>query len=282
MNQLERIADYINLNVSQNISIDRKELASDLIEFLKESLKIASHSEILVAGLGNGVLVKELAAKSELVIVVEQSFELLKHFADKENKLVQSGRVRLINGDLSSLPIDYYSLPMIVCVDYLDFQNVAQVLDEFKRVIDFEGILLFGGIVLHSEDIEGVYDELYRKIMPMHNDFYLPDDFMTVMKLKQFNQVEQKVVYDTVQLERLASFGRDNSAAFDFSFDESYLFYVDENRALFESLYAYNGTTVNEPYLLGIYRSLKPEKENYEHEVDEYLKRVGRGGEDEE
>lgn len=278
MNYTEKISRYIELNLKENLTIERATCSRKQSDFISKAFEAYKPESVLKAGLGNGELLLEMAAKGIKVTVVEPSINVIKMFIDKNSDNALMDNIQFINGDLNSLPVDYYAFGMIVCMDYLDFQNTAAVFDEFKRAIDFEGILVLGGIVLHNDDIDGVYDDFYHIIMPMHNDFYLTTDLNTVLGLKHFSFIQNEVFNLPVELEGYKNFARNHGAVFSFSEYSKADSFMKENRTQLAEMYEYDGNTVAEHYLLSLYKSEKPEKQEYEKEVEEYKRKTGRAG----
>ncbi|MBN2436435.1 MAG: class I SAM-dependent methyltransferase [Spirochaetes bacterium] len=278
MNYTEKISRYIELNLKENLTIEREICNKKQHDFVSKAVEIYRPESVLKAGLGNGQLLLKMAEVGIKVTVVEPSIEVINNFVIKNKDNVLIDNIQFINGDLNSLPVDYYAFGMIVCMDYLDFQNTAAVFDEFKRAIDFEGVLVLGGIVLNNDDIDGIYDDLYHIIMPMHNDFYLPTDLNTVLGLKHFSFIQNEVFNIPVELESYKSFAKKYGAEFSFSKYNKADQFIEENRAQLAKMYEYDGNGAVEHYLLSLYKSEKPEKQEYEKEVEDYKRKTGRAG----
>ncbi|MDA3901392.1 MAG: class I SAM-dependent methyltransferase [Spirochaetes bacterium] len=278
MNYTEKISRYIALNLGENLTIERAVCYQKQMDFIRKTLDAYKPESVLKAGLGDGAILSALAETGVRVAVVEPNIDIIKQYCEKNSEKPFFNKIQFINGDLNSLPVDYYAFKMIICVDYLDFQNTASVFDEFKRAIDFEGILVLGGIVLHKDDIEGVYDDFYHMIMPMHNDFYLPADLTTVLGLKHFSFVQNEFFDTTVEIETYKNFAAKYGSEFSFTEHKKVDEFIEENRVQLASLYDYDGSQVSEHYLLSLYRSEKPEKDDYEKEVEDYKRKTGRAG----
>ncbi len=276
MTHTEKICEYIKINIQNNISIERNEHAGAAGMFLEKQCRIHSPGVIVKAGLGKGDLVLELAEMSKTLIVIEPEISLIKDFFARYSEDPRIEKTRFVNGDLHNLPLDWYCGDMIVCVDYLDFHNIALVLDEFKRISEFEGVLVLAGTVLHADDIDGLYDELFRRMMPLHNDFYIPDDLRTVLALKHFKFLDNSCISVPVHIPAYKKFGTDFVEETGGSEGPDSMEYMEENRDFFENMYGYKDNTLTELYEISVYRSEKPEKKEYEEEVAEYTRKLGR------
>ena len=51
-------------------------------------------------------------------------------------------------------------------MDNLDFLESGNVVDEFRRATQFEGVLFLSGPVLNDEDIDGIYDDFMKSGIP--------------------------------------------------------------------------------------------------------------------
>lgn len=279
MTHREKICEYIRMNVHKGVSIEPKEHVEAASLFLEKQLRIHSPEKIVKLGLGTGALLFDLAEAAKYLVVIEQDLALIQEFIKKNSDDPRLAKVYFISADFHSIPLDWYCADMIVCTDYLDFHNVAMVLDECKRISEFEGILVIAGAVLHDDDIDGVYDELFRKIMPLHNDFYIPGDLRTVLKLKHFKFLDNSVVRLPVDLDKYTTFGRELSLLIGSDSCEACDDYIKENSDAFSLFYELDGSRMREIYEISVYRSEKPEKKEYEEEVAEYTRRLGRGAE---
>ncbi|MFW6365505.1 MAG: class I SAM-dependent methyltransferase, partial [Spirochaetota bacterium] len=276
MNHLEKICEYIRESRRTGITIERSSHLDVARQFIMKQCRLFQPEVVVKAGLGAGSLVLDLADEAELVVVIEPDFEALADFIRQHGGDPKFDRIRVINGDLHDLPLDWYCTDMIVCVDYLDFHNVAAVLDEFKRIVDFEGYLVLATPVLHDDDIDGVYDELFRKIQPLHNDYYVPLDLRTVLGLKKFKELDSTVSEVQLDLDDIVVLGKTVSSRTGTATDDSYMEYIEQNSEAFGEMYKRDGQLLYERYEASAYRSEKPGKKEYDEEVAEYTRRMGR------
>ena len=226
---------------------------NDVIEMYKPKV-------VVKAGLGSGRIILDILEfkKDIVLVVVEPSLRVIEQFIkdNSDNSLLEE--LRFINGDFLRFPVDYYAADLIISVDNLDIQETAPVIDEFKRALQFDAHLLFAGIVLDDDDLDGVFDDYMRIISPMHNDFYLKDDLKTFMDLKEFSFIKGKMEQfdcnlDELKLNMKKLYGPpagDPDA------------FVEDNRNVFDELYELNDNTVKVPYFTGLFMRRKIRTEN--------------------
>lgn len=189
MSRFNEIVKFIDFELMKNQVIEPVNRREIVKERIYKSIKTFNPDMIIKIGIGFGDLLLDIAQKTEYVLVVEPSRNAINVFLEKnkDNSLLK--KINFINGEFNNLPVDYYVAKMVICVDYLDFIESGVAIDEIKRVLDFEGIFFFGGVVLNKSDIEGVYDDFVHLLDPLHNDYYLPGDFKTLMELKDFSTI---------------------------------------------------------------------------------------------
>ena len=123
-------------------------------------------------------------------------------------------------------------------------------------------IAIFGGIVLHDEDVEGLYDEFIHSVHPMHNDYYLESDLDTFMKLKDFSKLDDQVETYSFDAEQYVSYwkgypGNSNDVDKDVS-----LKILTDNAEIFSSLYSFDGKgQMKERYMTALFRKNEYKKE---------------------
>ena len=159
-----------------------------VLERLLDVVRSYRPGVIVKAGIGSGGILESLARESEAcLVVVEPSASRVSEFLGAHQGDESAKNIRFIVGDFHDFPIDYYKADLLVCIDLLDLFNASRCLDEFKRALQFEGVLFLAGVVLEDRDVEGVYDDFVRSVSPLHNDFYLEEDLMTFLELKEFS-----------------------------------------------------------------------------------------------
>lgn len=252
MSRLTDVVKFINFDMSKNLIFEPQVRFEALRDRLFDTVKTYNPGVIVKAGIGGGKLLAELAETFKArIVAVEPSAALIDGFLLKYGDSEAVKRISIINGDFHQFPVDYYKADMLVCADYLDIFDMGKCIDQFKIALQFEGIFFYGGTILADDDMEGIYDDFMRLANPLHNDYYLMDDFKTVMTLKDFSFVKSMVM----------KFSRDLRSALDYygvffggDTREAPREFLREHRAAFEELYGLTGDEIiTEQYLIGIY-----------------------------
>ena len=258
MSRLNDVVRLINFDRGKNLIFEPQVRFEALRDRLFDTVKTYNPGVIVKAGIGNGRLLSELAESvKSRIVAVEPSTELIADFRERYCTTDAGKRISIIQGDLRGFPVDYYKADMLICTDYLDLFDLGKCLDEFKIALQFEGIFFYGGVVLADQDLEGFYDDFMRVLNPLHNDYYLMEDFRTVMGLKDFSFIKSMVMEFRRDLRSAmeyhgALFGSDaKTAAREF---------LSEHRERFEELYGLtDDDIITESYLVGIYMRNRPE-----------------------
>ena len=256
MGRLDEVRAFLEFDRARGGYVEPPTRMDTVRERLFDVIHTYNPGVIVKAGLGGGRLLTEMVEKSEAsVVVVEPSLGAIKEFLESSEASVRE-RVRCINGEFHDFPVDYYKADMLVCVDCLDIFDSSRSIDEFKRALQFEGILFLCTVVLENEDADGVYDEYMHAAFPLHNDYYLEDDLKTFLELKDFRFIKGSVLKFEKNLKA-------DIAYFSEHFREVS---VPEVHALLEGyaepmrkLYAMDdGLQIREPYMIGCFMRNKP------------------------
>jgi len=211
---------------------------------------------IVKAGIGSGRLLLDIAEEFDSYIVaVEPSFEVITEFLKVFGQHEFIDRIRFINGNFYAFPVDYYAANLIIDIDNFNIIDTARAVDEFRRALHFEAHLFIGTVVLQNEDIDGIYDEYMRRMMPIHNDYYILDDLKTFMGLNEFKFIKGNVEYYESDVDEKVDFCSD---IFEGPSGEPSAYLMD-NKKKFSALYKYNSGKLLEPYFTGLFMRIKPE-----------------------
>ncbi len=255
MGRLEELVSFVEYDYQKNRVIEPEVRLKKLKENLLDVVKTYNPATIIKAGLGSGRLILDLAENSEAyIVVVEPSYKIIKDFLERHSKEPACQKIRFINGEFNTFPIDYYAADLLICVDIFNFLESGPVIDEFRRALQFDGVLFLAGVVLHDDDILGVYDDFMKKAFPLHNDFYLRDDLKTFMDLNELSYIKGTMQFFDTNLAALADHFIEkfnNSEA-------NPLVLIEEQKKEFEELYKLNETTISEPYYIGVFMRRKP------------------------
>ncbi|MCP4135728.1 MAG: class I SAM-dependent methyltransferase [bacterium] len=260
MNRFEQINSFVECDFDRKIFLEPENRYPTIKEQLFETIKTYNPGVIVKAGLGNGKLVYETAKEFDFyIVVVESSFQAIKKFIKKYNNDEIVKKIRFINGNFTHFPVDYYAADLLVCIDYFDFIESSQAIDEFRRALNFEAILFLAATVLHDEDLDGIYDDYMRMIFPIHNDYYLKNDLVTFLELNEFKFIKDNLSIFNENLgskiELLNELYGENSG----EKKSSSVQFIEEHREKFNSLYNMNNETITLPYYISTFMRKKLE-----------------------
>lgn len=255
MSRLNDIVSFIEYDFPNRVVIEPEKRSAKLRESLLDVMATYNPGVIVKAGLGSGHLLYDLARDSKAYfVVVEPSMQIIRGFLDHHAGDPVIGNIHFINGEFNQFPIDYYSADLLICIDNLDFLESGKVVDEFRRALQFDGVLFMAGTVLFDEDIEGLFDDFMKAAFPLHNDYYLRDDLKTVLTLNEFKFIKGSIDYFPVDLILLANYF---NALYQNGTDAP-LTILEENQEEFEKLYELKEHSISEPYYISIYMREKP------------------------
>lgn len=259
MDRLDHIISFIEGDVRSGGFIEPPDRLAGLCDRVFDVIGTYKPSVIVKAGLGRGGLVRAIAESFDAyLVVVEPSFSLIRDFVDGNRGQSWLDRVRCICGDLESFPVDYYAADLLICTDYLNLFDSSKCIDEFRRALQFEGIFLYGDVVLAQDDGDGIYDELLRMLLPLHNEFYLDEELRTVLELKDFSFVKGMLMRFPRSLpslmDALVRSVPELSVA-------AALAFIEAHRDAFAAHYQLDAaSSIQEPYFLGYFMRNKPKK----------------------
>ncbi len=260
MSRFNEVVRFLDFDRKNNIVTEPSIRVQSVQERLFDAIKTYNPAVAVKIGIGSGkILSAMLENTSARVVAVEPSEKAIEEYLSRHATPESKKRLDIVRGDMHSFPIDYYKADMVVSIDYLDLFDMSRCIDEFKRALNFDGIFFFAGTALCDDDIEGLYDDFMRMLCPLHTDFYLAEDFKTIMGLKDFTFVKSMML----------SFDRDLKAAFDYfgtffgvEARNKAREFLNERRGDFETLYSLTkDDVITEPYLIGIYMRNRPAPE---------------------
>lgn len=257
MTHARAVSRFINECRARDIFIEPGNRYELVASRLFEVMDTFNPAVVVKAGIGTGRLLREMALHSNAaIVVIEPSMDLIREFlADGLNSGVVD-RIRMINGSLASLPVDYYACDLLVCVDILDLTDSSRVIDEFRRILQFQKHLFIATTVLAEDDLDGIYDELVHEIFPLHNDYYLAGDLVTILELNEFRLLREKTEFFREDIGRLLSFFGDLYP--DRSGGREYL---ESRSGDFSRLYDMREGCISLPYYMAVFTRRKPSSE---------------------
>lgn len=258
MDNLKKITKFIEYDINSNITIEPQHKFNDLKSRLFETIKTHNPKIIVKAGIGNGALLKEIVFNTKAyIVVVEPSFDAIINFIKANQTDKKLADIKFINGEFHEFPVDYYAADMLICTDYMDFFDSGQSLNEFRRALQFEGILFTAGVVLDSNDLDGIYDDFIKIIFPLHNDYYLPEDYKTFLDLKEFALLKSDLLIYKNNLYSMIDYFK---KIFPEIQTDKAREYISTNEADFKKFLNLDSNhNIDEPYLIGIFKRKKLE-----------------------
>ncbi|RPI90372.1 MAG: class I SAM-dependent methyltransferase, partial [Spirochaetales bacterium] len=256
MERLDKVSAFLEFDRARGGYVEPPVRMDAVRERLFDVIHTYNPGVIVKAGLGGGRLLIEMVENSEAyVVVVEPSLDAVNGFLERCEAPVRE-RVRFINGDFHDFPIDYYKADLLVCVDCLDIFDSSRSIDEFKRALQFDGILFLCTVVLENEDTDGVYDEYMRAVFPLHNDYYLEDDLKTFLELKDFRFIKGSVLKFEKNLKTQTEYFGEH---FENLAGPEVFALLERHREPMGRLYAMdNELLIREPYMIGCFMRNKP------------------------
>ncbi len=253
MNRLHEVIDFIEYDSKKNFMIEPSARDQAIEERIFDVINNYKPEVIVKAGIGSGRILKNLSAKSDAyIVVVEPSLKLIKKFLDENSET----DVKFINGEFHEFPVDYYASNLLICIDYLNFLDSVLAAAEFKRAIKFDGIFFYAGVVLHENDIDGVYDDFTKKVFPLHNDYYLSGDLKTFFELKEFSHIKSMHLEFDSNLQTQISYFKEKYPDIN---DVEINDFIKTHQKEFNDIFGMNENyDINEAFYIGLYMRLKP------------------------
>jgi ubiquinone/menaquinone biosynthesis C-methylase UbiE len=256
MERLEEVRAFLEFDRVGGRYVEPRVRMDAVRERLFDVIHTYNPGVIVKAGLGGGSLLIEMVENSgAYIVVVEPSLRAIDGFLERCDASVRE-RVRFINGEFHDFPIDYYKADLLVCVDCLDIFDSSRSIDEFKRALQFDGILFLCTVVLENEDTDGVYDEYMHAVFPLHNDYYLEDDLKTFLELKDFRFIKGSVLKFEKDLKRETAYFREHYENISEPDVNALLERYNEQMRM---LYAMDDASlIREPYMIGCFMRNRP------------------------
>jgi hypothetical protein len=256
MNRLKQVQDFIDYDLKNNFIIEPKNRYDAVKERLFDVINTYNPGVIVKTGIGHGDILLDMVKKyKSYFVVVEPSFSAIKNFLLSHGNDDDIKKIKFINGDLRDFPVDYYASDLIICIDYLDFFDSSKCMDEFKRALQFDGIFFIATVALDTNDINGVYDDFTRLLFPLHNDYYISEDIITFLELKEFKLVKNMQINFKNNLQLKIDYFQ---KLFNTEIKQNALDFIQTHKEDFTNLLhmdeEYN---ISEPYYFGVYMRRK-------------------------
>lgn len=257
MDRRGELVSLIDYDSSENFLIEPPERDKLISDVCFSVISENSPAVIVKAGLGSGRLAIDIASRADsYFVIVEPSFEAVKKFKARYASDPALEKINFIIGDFYNFPVDYYCADFLICNDIFEFIETGKAVDEFRIALQFDGLFFISTPVLDDRDFDGCYDDLMKKVFPLHNDFYMEDDLKTFMDLNELVHVKSSVTRFERDISRMIGYfvklygtGASEAAK-----------YLDENSSAFSGFYSSDGKKMSEPYFAGLFRRKNPDK----------------------
>jgi hypothetical protein len=179
--------------------------------------------------------------------------EVVREFLKDHGSDKGVGDVQFVIGEFSDFPIDYYAANLIVCIDNLSFIESSSAIDEFRRALQFDGVLYMASPVLSDDDENAVMDEYLRRMFPLHNEYYMPEELKTVLGLNEFRFIKGSLV-------KFPESVRDQTAFFSGLYgghEKDCLEFLEGNSEAVSGFYDYSEGRFSMPYYSGVFMRSK-------------------------
>ena len=193
---------------------------------------------------------RKYAGKS-ILCVLEENIAVISRFR------VIHGRDQFMiaNGLFREMPLDYDKFDLVVCSDVFDISDSASIMDEARRVLKDGGYFLFSGVVLPDADSEGIYDEMMKKINPLHSDYYLESDLLTFARLKGFEPAGSHKIVFRRNVSAMTDYFAQTFGNSDFpAADSDFSGFMKANNEVLSSVYSYDGNDIDEHYTVSLFK----------------------------
>ncbi len=256
MDRLQKIKAF-SIESLQQRAVPGTEKRDELLrEQVFDLIKTYNPETVCMAGVSHGELLLHVARESEaLLVLVEHSLKAIEDFQEMHRANPLMGRIYFIQGDFNNFPIDYYAANLLISIDNISYLESGIVIDEFRRSLDFDGILLVATCLTCETDIDGKLDEVMRAGCPLHNEFYMSDELKTVMDLNEFKFVRGSETELAVDVDERGAFF---SRVFDTDSTEM-MRLLEENRSVLTECYHLTNHQLQVPYYAGVFMRIKPE-----------------------
>lgn len=256
MDRLQQIKAYSIERFNADGAPGAEAETARLFDQIHEVMATYNPETICMAGITRGDLILRVTEETDaMVVVVEHSLKVIEDFRKKYEGDPRLEKIYFVQGDFNNFPIDYYATNLLLSIDNINYLESALVIDEFRRSLDFDGILFIATCLTCDEDTEGLLDEVIRTGFPLHNEYYMEDELKTVMDLNEFKFVkgyEGTVNFDITERASFfnRAFGTDAATVIEA---------LKKNSDVLSSCYGLQGEVLTVPCYSGIFMRIKPE-----------------------
>ena len=142
MDRLQKIKAYSIENLNYG-GLPGSEERDELLKVqVSDIIKTYNPETICMAGAGHGELMLHAAAESDaLLVLVDHSLKAIEDFQEMHRADPFLEKIYFVQGDFNNFPIDYYASNLLISIDNINYLESGIVIDEFRRALDFDGLL---------------------------------------------------------------------------------------------------------------------------------------------
>ena len=148
-------------------------------------LNIKSDDVILDVGCGGGINVKRMAKSAKKVYGIDYSIESVKLSKEVNEKLIDEGKVEIIEGNVKSLPFEDNTFDIVTAFETVYFwPDIEKCFAEVKRVLKPGGIFLIG---LETNGSDNFIMKFWGHFIDM--EMYDDDEITSFLESNDFSDI---------------------------------------------------------------------------------------------
>ena len=148
-------------------------------------LNIKSDDVILDVGCGGGINVKRMAKSAKKVYGIDYSIESVKLSKEVNEKLIDEGKVEIIEGNVKSLPFEDNTFDIVTAFETVYFWlDIEKCFAEVKRVLKPGGIFLIG---LETNGSDNFIMKFWGHFIDM--EMYDDDEITSFLESNDFSDI---------------------------------------------------------------------------------------------
>ena len=150
-----------------------------------KNLNIKSDDVILDVGCGGGINVKRMAKSAKKVYGIDYSIESVKLSKEVNEKLIDEGKVEIIEGNVKSLPFEDNTFDIVTAFETVYFwPDIEKCFAEVKRVLKPGGIFLIG---LETNGSDNFIMKFWGHFIDM--EMYDDDEITSFLESNDFSDI---------------------------------------------------------------------------------------------
>lgn len=148
-------------------------------------LNIKPDDIILDIGCGGGINIKRMVENAKKVYGIDYSIESVKLSKEVNKKLIEEGKVEILNGNVKSLPFEDDTFDIITAFETVYFwPDIEKCFAEVKRVLKPGGIFLIG---METNGSDNLIMKFWKHFIDMQT--YNDKEITTFLQNNNYNQI---------------------------------------------------------------------------------------------